>query len=320
MLILQQKIFFGIYCNETCSCINGICDDAVNGTGTCVNCSADYYGKYCNDTCLCVHGNCSMNQSCICNENYLGILCNEKCIDSKCSITCVCSDNNCTCENDINIQNTTSLYDTQIEINGNINVEDSNITFSSVVLSIMHNFTLSNSTIEITSSSITVKGCINLNNTNLIINVPKSTNSSNQDINITLFNSETGCLMTSSLNITFLNQSKCAVLKTITDTFSLVLNINTTSCIASTHQTNSWLIPFLIIICSVVGAAILFLILAFAIPKLKNKLFPHANYTKNDSINTERNDMVLNDLQQSMKEVESDYQVKSMMESRSENI
>jgi len=47
--------YFGINC-DACTCVNGICDDGISGTGTCTSCNATYYGPNCISSCNCTTG------------------------------------------------------------------------------------------------------------------------------------------------------------------------------------------------------------------------------------------------------------------------
>ena len=76
IVILDDGI--GLFC-DTCLYLNGECDQGINGSGKCLNCSSNYYGDYCNNSCSCINGRCdSSNGTCYCDENYSGLNCEKR--------------------------------------------------------------------------------------------------------------------------------------------------------------------------------------------------------------------------------------------------
>jgi len=78
---------YGLYCENNCTCLNGTCDDGINGTGLCLNCFTNSYGPNCNNSCDCVNGECNqLNGSCRCNNNYIGVNCDQKYFHIYCNL------------------------------------------------------------------------------------------------------------------------------------------------------------------------------------------------------------------------------------------
>jgi len=167
----------GPNCEVDCLCKNGTCSKK----GLCSSCNQNYYGTYCNYSCDCVNGLCDDDingtGSCICPLYFSGEKCDQRCIDPDCLINCSCNDNcvgnNINCTNDlfINNQNFSLTNLSQIFFQGNVQIIGSNLTLSSENLITNSNITISNSYLFFNSSTIISNGCINLTNTHLIIDL-----------------------------------------------------------------------------------------------------------------------------------------------------
>jgi len=148
-------------------------------------------------------------------------------------------------------------------------IEESNMDLNSNVLQFNSNLSLQNSTIYFNSSSIIVAGCINISSSNIIVDVSSSLNNGD----ILLFNSTSGCLKGDSVNITFLNEPKCSILKTEMTTYSLyVIFIKQSTCGSTPVYT---LEIVLITIGCIVGVALLTVVIILVVPSLRRKIFPY---------------------------------------------
>jgi len=266
---------YGPICNETCFCVHGICNP-FNGSCTC---NSNYYGPTCNNSCSCVNGVCNSNNgSCTCNDSYIGVFCNEKCIDPNCVIVCTCYSKTCTeeniiCNNSINIVSNSIYLEnySQLNIQGNITIDGSNLNLTSLQLTSNSFIIISNSNIMFNSTTFYSKECINISNTNFTIDLSQneSTNS------LLLLQSAGGCLNVTSYSIKFLNQPNCKTLKIEKNSSSLVIIFNEqTNCGAENQFQLNTLEIVLIIIGSIVVLVIIFIILALTIPSLKDIIFP----------------------------------------------
>ncbi|XP_078423897.1 stabilin-2 [Cetorhinus maximus] len=87
---------------------NGICQDGINGTGTCKceegfagtaceTCVDGQYGIHCDQECRCVHGKCNEglngDGTCECELGWRGVNCNIQITDNQCNNTCHSSAN-----------------------------------------------------------------------------------------------------------------------------------------------------------------------------------------------------------------------------------
>ncbi|XP_072341068.1 stabilin-2-like [Scyliorhinus torazame] len=106
--------YFGKQCQAcpgeaTNRCLgNGICQDGINGTGTCdceegfagtacETCVAGEYGIHCDQECRCTHGKCNEgiqgDGSCDCEFGWRGVNCNTRITDDQCNKLCHSSAN-----------------------------------------------------------------------------------------------------------------------------------------------------------------------------------------------------------------------------------
>jgi len=187
--------------------------------GTCY-CNSNYYGLTCNESCSCINGECDhLNGTCYCINNFVGVFCDIRCLDSDCKTNCTCNNTNA-CSNEtlctdevVNISNnitivsnsTTSLnnlnvIDTSIFvvgsiiILGNASFENSLLSFNTSYTIIKGDLSFSISSITFSNSTILVNGCVYLkNNTHLTIDFSKYI-IGEQNTNITLIQSSNSCL------------------------------------------------------------------------------------------------------------------------------
>jgi len=264
--------------------VNGVCDNGINGNGYCLTCVPTYYGPNCDKTCTCVNGVCDYgiygNGSCLtCAPTYYGANCDKKCFDSNCSIPCQCN-GTCTlnqtnvCTNDITIYNQTFSFPDSTQIiflQGNITIDGSNLTLTSIDIFTSSYLTITNSSILFNSSSFISSGCINVSNTNITIDLSNASNI-NQ---LLIFNSSSGCLNVDSLSISFLNQPKCTTLKTEQDSFSVFITFSKQQNCGPSPQKlplATWEL-ILIIVASVVVLAIITIVIIMLIPSIRKKIF-----------------------------------------------
>jgi len=274
--------YFGNNCDEICMCVNGVCDQGINGTGHCLSCIDNYYGINCDQSCMCVNGNCSAgvngNGQCHCSTPFLGASCDQRCVDANCSIKCSCDSQetcygvNIVCNNDIVVtnQNLSLLTFSNFSFGGNLTITESILDINSIDLIVQKVIYISNSTIFFNSSSIITSGCINISNTNFTINL------SNNEHNLYLLNSTSGCLNGHPNSITYLNQPKCTTLKTESNAYSLLIILSEqTNCNLSQGKTlQPWAIA-LIIVGIVIGIALIFLLIVLIVPTFREAIFPH---------------------------------------------
>jgi len=229
-------------------------------------------------SCTCPHGVCTTDKNCYCN--YLGQLCDQKCVDSNCSLPCLCNDSNSCeeneniiCMNDITVSNQTATFSfgTQFIIEGDLTIEGSNLNLSSILLISDSNITLSNSIISLNSSTIVSKECINLSKTNFLVYLPPS----HIKDKLLLINSTIGCLNIDSLSITYSNeQPKCTNLQIGNDSYSIFILFKETNCEEPLTETPLpvWEIA-LIIVVSVIGLAIIIVVITMLIPSIRSQIF-----------------------------------------------
>jgi len=224
-----------------------------------------------------VYGYCDpLNGTCNCNPNYYGVTCNEKCIDSKCSIFCLCNDTceeeEISCMNDITInnQNFSLLFSTNYSIRGNLSIDGSNLNLTSAEITTYSSITISNSNIFYSSSTIISYECIKLSNTTITVDLSQQPNISK----LLLFNSTIGCLLLDSYKINYLNEPKCTTLINEENSYSFyIIFEKQPDCGAKESQNTipSWEIA-LIIVGSVVGVALIFIIIVLIVPSLRRKI------------------------------------------------
>jgi len=218
---------------------------------------------------------------------FFGNNCEQKCIDSSCSVSCFCNDSyyNCSgedsnCTNDITINNQSlSFTSTILFIQGNISIDGSNVNLTSINLITDTFLSILNSNIFFNSSSIISNGCINLKNTKLTIDYSNTTSSEL----LVLFNSSLGCLNVNNITISIVNQPKCTTFQRITDSSTLsILFQKQTNCEEQKSTIASWEIV-LIIVGSIIGVAIIFIVLALAVPPIRKKNIPFRKRKKEDN-------------------------------------
>ncbi|XP_071959825.1 stabilin-2-like [Antedon mediterranea] len=114
--------YYGNTCSGECSCVQGVCDAGIDGTGVC-SCFPHYQGINCSErTETCIAAGCHANASCrpiqgsieincTCNHGYIGdgYNCQEidPCVNHNCSINANCYHTgrlqyNCTCKDNYN--------------------------------------------------------------------------------------------------------------------------------------------------------------------------------------------------------------------------
>jgi len=234
-----------------------------------------------------VNGDCESDGSCHCNNNFFGIYCDQRCADSKCNISCVCNETtSCSnaeliCNNEIIIENQTISFSTNVEFL-NAMIGESLVNFTSLSFKILNNLTVSDSNLLFdSSSSITVNGCINLNNISLSLTISNS--SSNQKI--VLLNSSSGCLNISNYFLNITNIPKCTILKNETTSSSFTILLAPDVKCATVQSPFQWYIV-VIIVGSVFGVLIILTLIVFLIPSIRHKIFVRTgirNQVKNKS-------------------------------------
>jgi len=183
-----------------------------------------------------------------------------------------CSGTNISCYNDLTIQDQNLRISNDIFIIGNTNIDESNLNLISSELYVEKNFTFSNSSLTLdTQSSISVDGCINVKNISITLSLADI--ASNQT-KVILLNSSSNCLNATSCKISFSNTPKCKNIISSIDSNSLFLIIsNQENC------NNIESLPLLeiavIIAGSVVGLAIIFVVLVCMVPGLRENIFPN---------------------------------------------
>jgi len=234
--------------------------------------------------------------------NFFGPECDKTCIDSSCSIYCACNDAEiCSgvkniCNNDITItgQNITLNSLSNYFIQGNISISNSSVSFN-------------------LNSSLISTGCINISNSYFKIDLSNFTfsSTSNED-KIYLINSTAGCLYGDTFSLSYLNQPKCTILKNEMDSYSLfIIFVKQTESECATKEsqnTITWWEITIIVVGSVVGVALIFIVLVLAIPALRNQIFPHKDKRKRRKERNEEIGDKLEDLKSEIKDVQDQHQ------------
>jgi len=140
-------------------------------------------------------------------------------------------------------------------------------------LSIGDNLIIKNSHILFNSTTIITKGCINI--TNSSITVDFSHVSLDLD-KLLLINSTSGCLV-GSLDINYINQSKCVELIENRDSYSIFVLIKKLKCDNISTQIPDWIVPVITLI--VVLVVIIAIAIIFISP-LRYKIFPRLKARK----------------------------------------
>jgi len=248
----------------------GNCSDGMNGNGKCISCNPDYFGLTCNQICSCDNGS-------NCDEGVNGYGCFiERCVDPDCFIKCQCFSNNCSsnfnCNNSITILNQTSTLNLSsvLYILGNADVDGSKLNLTTAELKIEKNFTIIYSSLLFDSNStILVNGCIVVKNISITISL--SNIDSNQK-KILLLNSSSECLDVQSYSIEYLNAPKCKNITSESDSSSIYIIISEQNC-GSTLQIGEIIA---IIVGSILGVVLITFAILLSIPKLRYKLLPSA--------------------------------------------
>jgi len=173
----------------------------------------------------------------------------------------------------INYQTLSFTYSSQFFFQGNLSIEGSNINLTSIQLTTDLYITILNSNILFNSSTIISKECINLSNTTLTVDLSNTTDEGK----ILLLNSTSGCLNLNSFSLSYLHQPKCTILKSEEDTYSLYIiftKLQDCSPKESENQLPLWII-IVIIVGSVVGLALIFIIIVLIVPKFRKAIFPY---------------------------------------------
>jgi len=230
---------FGVYCNQSCLCLNGTCYDDIFGDGSCSSCNVGYYGVFCNNSCSCVSGNCSDgisgNGSCSSSSTTSTSSISSITISSSTSSTLTSSfistssltsssSNFLTSSSDVNI-----ITNTKIENNSNFTANNlnifSNTQFIFSTISVQGSFysnnsilsfdnsivmigtlTLNSTTLNIDLySNITVTNCISLNNISIVIDF-KNENTKSLSKNIITF--PQNCKTFSQVSFSVINDQK----------------------------------------------------------------------------------------------------------------
>jgi len=241
------------------------------------NCLEGYYGPNCDQKCSCMNGQCSSNGTCLCFEGFIGDNCNQMCVnngDDDCSIKCNCPDsgscNTSNCIESLIIYRTSCLISSALILEGNTRVDESTMILSSMTLVVEKSMNVSNSTIVFQSSSILVDGCVNLSNTSITVNL-ENTSITNGD-KILLFNSSSGCLNASTLQLSILNQENCASYSYETTSYSLTIFIHRQSC-EEKPNINDWIVA-VVLISAILCVAIFFIIFVYLHKPTRAIFFP----------------------------------------------
>jgi len=258
-----------------CYCYQGYCLSDHTNEDSCSNCSEGYYGPTCNNSCQCVNGDCITGVGCQCTSNFMGVNCDQICIDSNCSTFCLC-DHNCSeiknCNNNISITNQSLIFSENITFQGNLTIEGSNINLTSILLTTFSNISISNSNLIFNTSAILSDECIKLSNTTITVDLSQQSSNISK---LLLLNSSLGCLSIDSYNINYLNKPKCTQLESEENAYSLYIIFvrqSYSECETIENQnTISWWEIALIIVGSIVGVALIFLVLVFFYSFIKKK-------------------------------------------------
>jgi len=231
--------------------VNGVCNDGINGNGSC---------------------NCSMG--------FSGDNCDFRCFDSDCNVNCTCDINTCSddiiiCTKDINIFNLSiPLQDLLQIIQGAITIEKSNLNITSGNIFTASSMSIADSNLYFNSSSIISTGCINLTNSNITVDL-KNTSSKE----LLLLQSKSNCLNLSSISYSYINTPHCTLPKNEENQTTLFITISLSpTCGSEEPPFQIWII--IVIVGSILGLVILFIILVLTIPKLKYTLFPSQRIRK----------------------------------------
>jgi len=163
---------------------------------------------------------------------------------------------------------------------------------------------ISNSNILFNKSSIVSKGCINLSNATLTVDL----NGANLS-KILLFNSIAGCLYGDDSNsIKYLNQPECTNLEKEQNSFTLSVILVKSSCDdnikGNESPIESWIV-ILIIVIIILSLAIIFVVIVFSVPNLRRKIFPYG--TQGSRVkNVNRQTHSIKDLQDRVKSLDNE--------------
>eukprot|EP01137_Pigoraptor_chileana_P024683 Opistho-2@92974 len=74
-------IYYGVNCTKNCSCVNGVSNSGINGTGNCTSCNPKYFGQNCDQNAACQNGTPRMTDGVCteCMDGYFGPTCNDAC-------------------------------------------------------------------------------------------------------------------------------------------------------------------------------------------------------------------------------------------------
>jgi len=277
-LLNQSFILFGgdatnvLWMLITCDCYFGSCDLTHS---SCNECFPNFFGKFCKEKCTCINGNCSEgingNGFCLsCIPKFFGPNCDQICIDTNCTILCY-SDEPKTCKNNITILQIKFSFNSSIMFQGNTLIEESNFGLINSQLLFQKDIDIFNSTILFNSSSIISEGCINLTDTNISIDLTNI--NSNQDQ--LLLNSTAGCLLLgNTLKLTYVNQPSCTTVQKYIDSYALIIVLKETNC------NDSLLIWVVIVIAIIFGLTLILSVIVLVIPSLRRKIFPFVRKRK----------------------------------------
>jgi len=161
-------------------------------------------------------------------------------------------------------------------------VSNSKLNLSSTLATISSNLILKNATVFFDiSSNISVKDCLTMDNSTIIVDL------SNYDISkfgdkVTLLNVSGCSINTNSTNIKFVNSPQCISVSrdenddsAISFLFSKMKDCTNNN--VGEGGLAGWQIAVIIIVAAVIFLVLLSIILIFAIPEINRKIFPHRN-------------------------------------------
>jgi len=290
--------FFGRDCDQKCMCLNGICDEGINGTGKCITCDPGLFGDYCNITCSCQNGKCQQDGSCQCADGYRGLNCSQRCIDSQCTLLCECGtecgSNSSKCFNDISISDYNTSITENVNFHNNVSINSSSIFISNVSVTITESLFVNQSFLNLTStnikieqgmilnsskiymlnSTITINNCLLIENTTIVVDLKQFNKSNAQQATLILF-STNGCKQPKNIKYEFLNEDTCFKAK-VEETSSSISLFLASPCGGINKENNGGLSSsdiIIIIVCSCVLVAVILTIVVLSNPKIKRKIF-----------------------------------------------
>jgi len=149
--------FFGLYCNNSCTCINGTCNDNITGDGTCV-CNQGFYGINCDKSLsqLIFSNNVTISNQTLTNLTISGS--NNITFSGTSVIT-----------GNTNIVGSTGvLFTGNTSINGNTTVISSSLSLTNAIIQSL-SISVNSTTIYFNNSELIIQGDLNVTSANLYL-------------------------------------------------------------------------------------------------------------------------------------------------------